>query len=200
MTLPCEDIGGGPAEPAEPDQCLMLRVAQQDRSAFEALYGRYAARIGAYLMRLLRDRGLAEECFDDVMLVVWQKADRFETGKRVSAWLLGIAHRKALKALEKQRRRLDLPAPAADASAAEIASDGGEHELSLLGRDRLARLANAVAALSPEQRAVIELTFVEHCSYAEIAEITGVPVNTVKTRMFHARKRLRESLPDLCIA
>src|SRR5262247_3718792 len=109
MTLQCEDLGGAPApSDPEPDQGLMLRVAQKDRSAFETLYGRYAPRIGAYLMRLLRDRGLAEECFHDVMFVVWQKADCFEKGRRVSAWLLGIAHRKALKALEKQRRRLDL--------------------------------------------------------------------------------------------
>ncbi len=176
---------------------LMQRIASQDLRAFEELYRIYAPRLGAFLSRQLRQRDLVEECFDDVMLVVWQKADRFDPTKRVSTWLFGIAQNKARKALEKRSRQPDRPGSEPHDEVDVAGAIDADFEGTLLRRDELQVLCRAIEALPPTQRAVLELTFSEGCSYAEIGEIAGISVNTVKTRMFHARKRLIKALPGL---
>jgi len=189
-----------PLRRAAPDDSgdleLLRRVAKKDTQAFEALYRRFAPRIGSYLRRVLGRADQAEECFDDTMVVVWQKAHTFQEGHRVSTWMFGIAHNKALKALSKRGRRVDVPIedPALSHSRALIDPRDVEHQV--VRRDQLAAVSRAIDDLSPEQRAVVELTFVQGCSCEQIAEIIGVPTNTVKTRMFAARKRIRQALPS----
>ncbi len=182
----------------EQERELLRRVAHGDRAAFEALYGRYARRLGGYLYRLLRRPELVEEAIDDVMLVVWQKAGSFDGSARVSSWLFGIAHRKALKAMEHDRRhlrRIHAVASSLDEETSSVeSSQRGDPEQRALRRDELRALVSAVEALPTEQRAVVELTFLEGRSYSEISEIMDCPVNTVKTRMFHARKSLSRAL------
>ena len=174
------------------DAELIRRVTGKDRRAFEALYQRYAGRLHRYLARVIGDPGIAEEVLDDVMLVVWQNASRFNSTSRVSTWIFGIAHYKSLKARSRRSGRLP-EAPLTDDAATEV--DGPE-DATLRGEaSRL--LARGLGALSPEQRAVVELTLYEERSYQEIAEITRSPVNTVKTRMFHARRRLAPLLAAL---
>lgn len=175
------------------DLVLMRRVAARDRQAFEMLYQRYARRLAGYLTKLLHQQELVEEVLDDVMLVVWQNAARFDPTARFSTWLFGIAHHKAMKAWGRSANKpLPLPPLRPDE---ESDQDNPENILTTqeLGRT----LVQALASLSPEQRAVVELTFYHACSYQEIAEITGCPVNTVKTRMFHARRRLAQYLEAL---
>lgn len=179
------------------DRELMRRIVLQDRSAFEDLYHQYAPRLGAYLSRVLRQQDLAEECFDDVMVVVWQKADRFQMDKRVSTWLFGIAHNKARAALSKRWRQPDRPDERATEDQGGILPDEADFEEQLMQRDQLKVLCRAIEALPPEHRSVLELTFSEGFSYTEIAEVAQVPVNTIKTRMFHARKKLRQALPGI---
>ncbi len=182
-------------EGEERERALVARVASGDRTAFEQLYHAFARRLGGYLFKLLREQHLVEEALDDVLLVVWQKAGTFDPSGRVSTWLFGIAHRKALKMMEQRRRHLravhpteevehELPGPARPSTPEESA----------LRRDSLRRLAGGIEALPPEQRAVVELTFFEGYSYAAISEVMGCPVNTVKTRMFQARKHLARHL------
>jgi len=177
-------------EDDEPE--LIRRVAAKDRAAFEALYRRYAQRLQRYLSRLIQSPEVTEEVLDDVMLVVWQSADRFNRTSRVSTWIFGIAHHKALKARARlSGRRAETPV-----SDREAASEDGPEDATMRGElDRL--LARGLDALSPEQRAVVELTFYHGYSYQEIAEVTRAPVNTVKTRMFHARRRLLPVLSAL---
>src|SRR5262245_12022790 len=164
---------------------LIRRVADKDRRAFETLYQRHAGRVRRYLSRLIQMPDLAEEVLDDVMLVVWQNAARFNHTSRVSTWILGIAHHKALKA----RSRLAARPVETEVSDQHGASGEGPEDVTMRGEfHRL--LAKGLETLSPEQRAVVELTFYHERSYQEIAEITRCPVNTVKTRMFHARRRL----------
>src|SRR5262245_31223592 len=186
----------GPTAMREDDDGeLIRRVAAKDRRAFEALYQRYAQRLHRYLSRQLQSPELSEEVLDDVMLVIWQSAARYNGTSRVSTWIFGIAHHKAWKA----RARLASRAAATPLSDDEVADDVGPEDVTMRGElDRL--LARGLAALSPEQRAVVELTFHDGCSYQEIAEITRVPVNTVKTRMFHARRRLQPLLHALGLA
>ena len=96
----------GPTLPPEDDDPeLIRRIAGKDRSAFEALYHRYVHRLQRYLSRLISSPELTEEVFDDVMLVVWQNAARYNQTSRVSTWIFGIAHHKALKARSRLASR-----------------------------------------------------------------------------------------------
>ena len=167
---------------------LLHRIASQDQYAFEVLYRIYYRRLTRFLDRITRRPHANEEVLDDTMFAVWCKAATFNGTSQVSTWIFAIAYRMALKALKRDRawtqRLLDDGEPDA-APSPEAALIEGE------SRSRIKRL---LAELSPEQRAVIELTYYHGCAYKEIAEIVGCPVDTVKTRMFHARRKLRAVL------
>ncbi len=178
--------------PDQDETSLLRRVAARDRGAFEALYHLYYRRLFGYLFKLTQRGEVVEELVNDVLLEVWRGAARFDGRSRPSTWIFGIAYHKALKALARTA-----PAGEARRDREEPSTDGPE---SLLTRRELAGvLGRALAALPLEQRAVVELTYYYELSYPEIAEIVGCPVNTVKTRMFHARRKLRELLPGLGI-
>ena len=174
---------------------LLARIADGDRGAFAELYRRYYPRLFRFLMRMTGRPEVAEEVLDDVMVVVWRRAPRFERRARVSTWIFGIAYRQGLRALRRRHRgpgaaaRVDLDS--------ERLPSGESPERDLARRARADRVARALAALPPKQRAVVELSYYNELSYPEIARIVGCPVGTVKTRMFHARRRLRKQLPDL---
>lgn len=176
--------------PRDEDGVLIHRVAQHDRQAFEVLYHRYARKLARYLSRLLRRPELVEEVLDDVMLVVWQNAPRCDPTGRFSTWLFGIAHHKALKALA---RSVNKPLPLGRASYEEASAQENPESM-VLHQELRGILAHALATLSVAQRAVVELACSQEYSYQEIAQITGCPLNTVKTRMFHARRRLAAAL------
>jgi RNA polymerase sigma-70 factor (ECF subfamily) len=183
------------------DSELMRAVARQDRQAFKVLYERHVRRIGGYLLKLLKRPEWVDEAMNDVMLAVWQSADRFDPGQGpLSAWLLGIAHHKGLHVLRRATRlRAEVSFDSLSPTALDEADDreNAPHavaphtpEQAVMGWELGQALAWALDRLSPEHRAVIELTFGEERSYLEIADIMDCPVNTVKTRMFHARKKL----------
>ena len=183
----------------EEDLALIRCIARRDREAFETLYYRYAPRLGRYAMRLLRQREAVDEVIDDVMLVVWQNAARFDPKvSRLSTWLFGITHHKVLKLLARSPSRGEvLPLDPDTDAAAEGPRDAPaapDPEQAAIGRQLGTALADALSLLSADHRAVIELAFCENCSYQEIAAVTGCPVGTVKTRMFHARKHLARIL------
>jgi len=177
----------------ETETALLRRIAAKDRKAFEALYHRYDRRLFAFILKLTRRADLVEEILNDVLLAIWKGAGSYDERSRPSTWIFGIAWHKASKALARRRPEL-----AAEAEAEPVDHDEPE---SLLARRELATvLGRALGALPEEQRAVVEMTYYYGLSYQEIAEIMGCPVNTVKTRMFHARRRLREILPGLGIS
>ncbi len=164
---------------------LLRRVAAGDRAAFEAAYRFYHPAVTRFVSRLTWRNDVVEEVVNDTMVVVWQKAHRFRGDSRPSSWVLGIAYRTALKRLRKVARRSE------DELPGELRLvDPDEPEATLARRQTRERIRRALKRLSPEHRAVVELTFFGDYAYREIAEIVGCPVNTVKTRMFHARKRL----------
>lgn len=192
---------GGPLRNDADELLRLIRaVAARDRRAFEALYVRLAPAIGRYVYRLLRRPELVDEVTNDVMLAVWQGAVRYDpTQGRLTTWVFGIAHHLAIKAWARTRRdadeqSLDDEQGAAAIEAAEVAASGQGPEQVLHGRQLGRALERALARLPVEQRAVIELAFGEHCAYDEIAAITGIPINTVKTRVFYARQRLARLL------
>ncbi|XOV87167.1 MAG: RNA polymerase sigma factor [Pseudomonadota bacterium] len=187
-----ENQGGQRGASDQTDLELLQRVATRDRIAFEALYARYYPQLSRYLARLLRRPELVEEIVNDTMFVVWEKAGVFEGRSKVSTWVIGIAYLKGIKALDRLKTMPDqvgisLP----ETEELEETND----LISKLGLDQWVRAG--LDLISPDQRSVIELTYFSGCSYQEIAEIMDCPVNTVKTRMFHARRRLAKLLPLL---
>lgn len=191
------DLDPGPATAREArggadteDAAWLAQVADGDLRAFERLYRSYHPRLTRFLARMLWRGGLVGEVLGDTMLVVWRRAASYDGSCKVSTWIFAIAYRKALKALQ----RLDEPVDD-DAAAETPAADAADEPERRLGlRELQARLGVALAALSPEQRAVVELTYYHGIDYHEIAAIVDCPPGTVKTRMFHARRRLRVAL------
>ena len=176
------------------DLQLLTRTIQGDRDAFRELYSTYYQPVLRFIHRVTRQFDLAQEGVNDVMLVVWGSGDSFGGHSSVSTWIMGIAYRKALKLLEGSRR-WSSRFTAVDFDAwderSEVAVNFSDHANL---RDLLDQ---GLRQLSPEQRAVVELTYFQGCSYQDIAAIAACPVNTVKTRMFHARAKLRKLLPAL---
>ncbi|MFL6775825.1 MAG: RNA polymerase sigma factor [Sphingomicrobium sp.] len=171
------------------DRELVARVAARDLQAFERLYRLYQPRLTRFLTTLLRRPPLIEEVLDDTMMVVWQSADRFRGSSKPSTWIFAIAYRKAQKA--KKRWPEPLEDPEYDTRASdEPAPDEQIHHERL--HDALVR---AMGQLSTDHRAVVDLTYFHGLGYREIAEIVDCPVDTVKTRMFHARRRLKQAMP-----
>ncbi len=172
----------------DPEAALVKQIAAGDQRAFAEFYGAYRRRLARFLGRFLAAPEVIDELINDVMFVVWQEAARFELRSRVSTWVFGIAWHKALKALERQKRARVLQ---------ELPTEFElpHHEGSTM--EQREWLRHGLERLSPEQRLVVELTFFMGCSYNEIAEIADCPVNTVKTRMFHARHKLRDILNAL---
>src|SRR5689334_7146582 len=169
----------------EQDGALVGRVANGDMVAFEALYRGFYPRLRRFLERMTRRPQLVDEIVNDTMLVVWRKADSYDFTSTVSTWIFAIAFRKALKALKSADDPID-----ADVDA-RPQPDGEGPDAILLSRETRALLLTALGTLSTEQRAVVELTYFHGCGYREIASIMECPVDTVKTRMFHARRKLR---------
>lgn len=165
---------------------LLDRVRRGDRGAFSELYRLYHPRLYGYLRRLLPNPATAEEVLDDVMLVVWRDARKFRGDAAASSWIFGIAYRRALTAMRTERR---YQAPLDHHTNAEMVAGETAQQDEWIGA--------ALLELSPDHRQVIELTYFGGFSYREIAKIAGCPVNTVKTRMFHARRRLKVLLPVL---
>jgi RNA polymerase sigma-70 factor (ECF subfamily) len=164
---------------------LLDRIQHGDVRAFEELYRSYHARLARFLINLTRRPQLVEEVLNDTMLAVWEKPGNFRGASKLSTWIFGIAYRKAMKAL----RRHDDPVEYQPVEAADE-DDISPHEASWRGqRERL--LLEAIQQLSADHRAVVDLTYFHEMTYREIAEIVACPVDTVKTRMFHARRHLK---------
>lgn len=173
----------------ERDVALLGRIVDGDRAAFDALYRHYYGRLMDFLTRMLHQRELAEEVVNDTMYAVWTGGASFGGRSRVSTWVFGIAYKKALKRLARERRGLTTPFDE-DFQLEAGADPGADVDEAELQR----RFQAALAELSPAHRSVVELTFLLEYSYEEAADIVGCPVNTVKTRMFHARAKLRTLL------
>jgi RNA polymerase sigma-70 factor, ECF subfamily len=171
------------------DDVLIGRIATGDRLAMQVLFARHHVRIYRFVLRLVRDESVAEDLISEVFLDVWRQAGRFEGRSQVSTWLLAIARFKALSAL---RRRPDEELDDETAEAIEDPSD--DPEVALDKKDKSAAIRKCLEKLSAEHREIIDLVYYHEKSVEEVAQIVGIPENTVKTRMFYARKRLAELL------
>jgi RNA polymerase sigma-70 factor (ECF subfamily) len=174
---------------ATSDEVLIGRIANGDRLAMQVLFARHHVRVFRFVVRLVRNESTAEDLISEVFLDVWRQADRFEGRSAVTTWLLSIARFKALSAL---RRRPDEELDEETAGAIEDPSD--DPEVALDKKDKGAMIRKCLTGLSAEHREIIDLVYYHEKSVEEVAEIVGIPENTVKTRMFYARKKLAELL------
>jgi RNA polymerase sigma-70 factor (ECF subfamily) len=171
------------------DEVLVGRIANGDRLAMQVLYARHHVRMFRFVVRLVRDASMAEDLISEVFLDVWRQAGRFEGRSSASTWMLAIARFKALSAL---RRRPDEEFD--EDSAAAIEDESDNPETTLEKKDKSALIRGCLAGLSAQHREIVDLVYYHDKSVEEVAEIVGIPENTVKTRMFYARKRLAELL------
>ncbi|MEZ5489726.1 MAG: RNA polymerase sigma factor [Gammaproteobacteria bacterium] len=171
---------------------LLRRIVERDQEALEELYVLYYPKLSRFLLRLLGASGqqALPGLINETLFVVWNRADSYNHTSKVSSWVFGIALRIAKKQQSTQfsyeTRQQEL------AQDLEFAGEPWES-----GLERADLLSKAIQRLSCEQKAVIELTYFNGLHYSEIAEIMGCPENTVKTRMYHARLRLRTLLREL---
>jgi RNA polymerase sigma-70 factor (ECF subfamily) len=171
------------------DEALVRRIANGDRDAMRVLFVRHNLRIFRFLLRIVGNDATAEDLLSEVFLEVWRGADRFEARSHVTTWMLGIARFKALAALK--RRSFD----ALDDGVVESIEDPADDpEIVLRTAERSAILQACLRELSSAHRQVVDLVYYHEQSIGEVARIIGVPQNTVKTRIFHARKRIAELL------
>jgi RNA polymerase sigma-70 factor (ECF subfamily) len=142
-----------------------------------------------FVLRLVRNESVAEDLISEVFLDVWRQAGKFEGRAAVSTWLLAIARFKALTVLRRK------PEQELDEDTAETIEDTADTpDVTLEKKDKSALIRKCLAGLSAEHREIIDLVYYHEKSVEEVAEIVGIPENTVKTRMFYARKKLAELL------
>jgi RNA polymerase sigma-70 factor, ECF subfamily len=175
------------AREASSDDILIGRIASGDQLAMRTLYARHRVPLYRWLKRIVRDETVAEDLLGEVFLDVWRQAGKFEARASVSTWLLAIARHKALSAM---RRRVD--AALDDEIIAKVADPADDPETALCNKDREELLRRSLARLSLEHGEVIDLVYYHGKSVAEVADIIGIPEGTIKTRMFHARRKLAE--------
>jgi RNA polymerase sigma-70 factor, ECF subfamily len=174
---------------------LLARVGKREQGAIRALYLAYSSRVYAFALNRLHDPAAAEEVVGDTMLEVWKHPERFRGESRFSTWLLGIARHKVLNALrsrEPEHAELDelaeqVPAPDPDGFDA------------LARKQKIEALQHCMDRLPPEQRECLYLTLFEEMPLQEIGRLQGCPENTVKTRLFHARQKVRDCLRQFAI-
>jgi RNA polymerase sigma-70 factor (ECF subfamily) len=174
---------------ATSDEVLIGRIAKGDRLAMQVLFARHHVRVYRFVLRLVRNESAAEDLISEVFLDVWRQAGSFEGRSAVSTWLLAIARYKALSALRRQ------PEEELDENIAEAIEDTSDDpEVAVQKKDTSQILRKCLTSLSAEHREIIDLVYYHEKSIEEVAQIVGIPENTVKTRMFYARKKLAELL------
>lgn len=181
-------LGNSGSDKGAAEARLLRRVAERDRVAFDELFENYHPRLFTFLFRITRSHGAAEELANDVMLTLWKGAGRFRGESKVSTWIFGIAYRQALTYLKKRKLTLvsfkDDDAVVGDTDAKFEREDW---------------VRQGIQALPPKQKLTVMLVYFLGLSCEETASVTNVPVNTVKTRMFHARKSMKEHLTAIGI-
>ena len=173
--------------PDTSDAALIKSIAASDKRAMEILFARHNVRVFRFILRLLGDKSAAEDLVNEVFLDTWRQAGRFQGRSQVTTWLLAIARNKALSALRcRSNEELD------EDAAAAIEDPQDNPEVTMQRRQKAKVLLTCLRQLSPAHREVIDLVYYHEKSIDEVAKITGIPPNTVKTRMFYARKRIAE--------
>jgi RNA polymerase sigma-70 factor (ECF subfamily) len=171
------------------DEILVGRIAAGDQAAVATLFRRHNTRVFRFVTRLITDVAFAEDVVSEVFTEVWRQAGEFEGRSQVSTWILSIARYKALS-VRRRRQEVELD----ELAAGSIPDEADTPEEAMLRSDRGDQLRSCLKELSREHREIVDLVYYHDRTIEEVAEIVNVPKNTVKTRMFYARKRLAQLL------
>jgi RNA polymerase sigma-70 factor (ECF subfamily) len=171
---------------------LLGRIGQGDEAAFRELYRAFSRRLYAYVIRKLGNEAQAEEIVSDTLYEVWKAPARFRGESQFSTWLIGIARNKVKMAF--RGRKPDSKHEDLDSIAEILPAEGGGAFEALADAQRRQGVLQCMDKLSDEHRECVHLVFYEGMALAEVAEVQGCPENTVKTRLFHARQKLKNCL------
>jgi len=171
----------------------LARIAVRDEEAMAALYRAFSRRVHAYVVNHCHDAAMAEEVTVDTMFEVWRRPDRFRGESRFSTWLIGIARHKMIDAI----RQREEPAEDLEDFAETLADPGPDAFDAASDMQRRVRVEACLGRLPREQREAMHLVFYQGMTLGEVASVQGIPENTVKTRMFHARRRIESDLRAL---
>jgi RNA polymerase sigma-70 factor, ECF subfamily len=171
------------------DETLIKAIASGSEAAMRTLYWRHRVPVYRFIVRLGLDAACAEDLVSEVFLDVWRQAATFENRSQVSTWILSIARFKSLTALGRRRE-----APLDEGLMEMVADAADTPEQTILHTDRRVQLRSCIAHMSPAHREVIDLVYYHDKTIEEIAQILQLPKNTVKTRMYYARKHLARLL------
>jgi RNA polymerase sigma-70 factor, ECF subfamily len=175
----------------EDDIALLKRIEQRDEEAFKTLYKRMSRRVYAFALNRTRDEARAEEVLVDTMHEVWRKPMQFNGTSKLSTWILGIARYKILNSFREDKHGHEVLTD----ELAEGVESGDLTPFEVLAeQQRSAAIRGCMAKLPEEQRECLHLAFFEDMSLAEIASLQECPENTVKTRLFHARRKIKNCL------
>jgi RNA polymerase sigma-70 factor (ECF subfamily) len=183
----------GSAAPEVPDAALVARVTQGDGRALELLWERYSRPCAALARRLLIDEGLAQDVVQEVFLTLWRQPARYDPERGgFASWLLAMTHHKAVDVVRREEHRRSR-------RASEEVLDGKEDTTTRVDEAvwtavRRERVRHALAGLPPVQKEALGLAYFGGYTQREIAEMTGTPLGTVKTRMLAGMRRLRDVL------
>ena len=178
--------------PAAPSDLALIRsMAEGDKAALKIFYVRHHARVLRFLIRMVGSETAAEDIVNEVFLEAWRRADKFEGRSQAATWLMAIAR---FRAITESRRRSEIQLDDGVAAAIEDSSD--TPSISLEKRERSDILQQCLAKLTPLHREVISQIYYQGKKVEEVARFTGAPVNTIKTRMHHARNRMAELLAE----
>ena len=172
------------------ERALLKAIAGGDAKALERLFARAQTRVFRFLMRMVKNQAVAEELLNEVFLSVWQNAARYEGRSEPITWMLSIAHNKAISTLRKRTEVLGI----ADEASKYLVDEEDTPDIAAQKHDKSAKIRACMEELTADHRTIIDLVYYQEQSVAEVAEILGIPENTVKTRMFYARKKLSELL------
>jgi RNA polymerase sigma-70 factor (ECF subfamily) len=170
------------------DAELIGRISVGDKVAMHVLFVRHNVRVFRFVLARVKDRSVAEDLVSEIFLEAWRQAHRFEARAKVSTWLLAIARHKAMS----MQRRLKTHAELDAALAIEDPSASPQAAAEIKDRDTILR--DCLLKLSPNHREILELAYHHEEPVEAVAKIVGIPLNTVKTRMYYARKHLAELL------
>jgi RNA polymerase sigma-70 factor (ECF subfamily) len=173
------------------DEALLALVSRADDDALAELYDRYGRVAYGLALRVLRDAALAEDAVQEGFLAVWRSADRFLAERaKPSTWILTLVHRRAVDLVRREQRRRADPLE----SAPDPAGRASDEEMELRSRRRIVQ--DALRRLPDDQREALELAYYGGFTQSELAERLGVPLGTIKSRMFTGLRRLRDLLAD----
>lgn len=172
------------------ERALLKRIASGDAVALERLFVGTQARVFRFLMRMVKSAAMAEDLVNEVYLAVWQSAHRYEGRSEPVTWILSIAHNKAVSALRKRTEVVGMD----DEMSAGLISEEDTPDVTAQKHDKSALMRACIEELSTDHRAIVDLVYYQEQSVSEVAQVLGIPENTVKTRMFYARKKLSELL------